>query len=231
MAASTSRGRSRPNEREALKPPPGPTTRRTGVAPRGAPSAKSAASRSAGTCTQSPPFDQYRQATSSPESTRARAHCSPVSTLTSCSGEGPPKITAVSVTARSLARSRVVIRQVVLVQDCVSRSEVVLHPCDRLLARSDGNHLGGALGRAVEQGASVDPADDHQVGGDGSRLTSELTVLVVLAPAQLHHARGDDHPPAAGGGDRFQCLQSGPTPGRIRVVGVVEDQETLGPGG
>ncbi len=86
-----------------------------------------------------------------PAAARPRAACRPVSTLTSCSGEGPPKMTATSGTVGGLLRSaavgwtvgqwadrttgrsgpgrqlnlsRVVVRQIVLVQHGIPRAEV-----------------------------------------------------------------------------------------------------------
>ena len=51
---------------------------------------------------ESPDFVQYSGLIRSvPDVLRARAAWSPVSTLTSCSGEGPPKMTAVSLTGHS----------------------------------------------------------------------------------------------------------------------------------
>src|SRR5438094_8737144 len=76
--------------------------------------------------------------------------------LTSCSGDGPPKITAVCVTRR-LPFSWVMVRKVVLVEDGVARPEILLPPPAGFVAgvdqddgdppRAGGPAEGGRVGR------------------------------------------------------------------------------------
>src|SRR5436190_2188378 len=114
--------------------------------------------------------------------------------LTSCSGDGPPKITAGWLTLElSPFSSREVVRQIVLVEDGVARPEILLYPLDRFLSRVDQQYSDAASGGAEAEGGPVGLAHDHEVGrlagGDGG---GELVVLLGLAGAELDHAGGDD---------------------------------------
>src|SRR5438552_2029130 len=101
-------------------------------------------------------------ATSSPVPARARAAWSPVRTLTSCSGDGPPKMTAGWLMLRSprvrgvvwvgLVGSGEVVGQVVLVEHDITRLEMLLYPLDRLFPRLHQHDLTPGrrrLGRAA----------------------------------------------------------------------------------
>src|SRR5690348_16993337 len=110
--------------------------------------------------------------TGTPAAVRARAACSPVRMLTSCSGEGPPKMTAGWLLARSSGSLRslsgVVVGEVVLVKDGIAGSERLLCPRGGLIPRLDPDDLAPAgLGpaRAGHQGLAVGVAHDDEVGG------------------------------------------------------------------
>ena len=87
----------------ASNPPPAPDDSRRAAHPwarrRGTPLPRATAS----TANHSAVFDQYSACTPRPARWSSWAACSPVKTLTSCSGDGPPKITAISGTIGSLA--------------------------------------------------------------------------------------------------------------------------------
>src|SRR4051812_46114842 len=111
--------------------------------------------------------------TGTPAAVRARAACSPVRMLTSCSGEGPPKMTAGWLMARSSGSLRslsgVVVGQIVLVEDDIAGSEMLLYPRDGLISRLDQHDLAPAgfrPGGAGLERLAVGVSHDHQVGGD-----------------------------------------------------------------
>src|SRR5579875_2616932 len=140
--------------------------------------------------------------------------------LTSCSGDGPPKITPTSKASRlrSTRRpdrrpgwgSRVVVWEVVLVQHGVAGREVLADPSDRLLPSSYAQHAGPPS--AAEQGGPVGPPHHHQVEPPLDHGLGEPPVLLVLAGPQLDHARRDHHP-AAGARARLEQLEGGARPG------------------
>src|SRR5437763_2369226 len=156
-------------------------------------------------------------ATSCPASARARLAGRPSRMLTSCSGDGPPKITATWLIESSL---RVMVGQVVLVQDHVAGSEVVLYPRDGIFSRVDQYNGDVPVGGAALQGPPVGLAHDEQVGGGLGDRGCEGPVLVGLAGSQLDHAGGDDHPLAPVGGVPGECGEGSGRPGRVGVGGV-----------
>src|SRR2546429_109003 len=97
--------------------------------------------------------------TSWPASARARAAGRPSRMLTSCSGDGPPKITATFMCA-----SRVMVGKVVLVQDHVAGPEMLLYPRHRIFSRVDQHHGDVPGRRACLEGGPVGLTDDEQVG-------------------------------------------------------------------
>src|SRR4029077_7784269 len=106
----------------------------------------------------------------------AWAACSPVRTLMSCSGDGPPKITAGLGTAaqptgappRRPGRARPLrgmIGQLVLVQDGVARPGVGAHPADGVVVAVGQDHGGprppGIGDPGEERGPVGVPHDDE----------------------------------------------------------------------
>src|SRR5437763_9214546 len=88
-------------------------------------------------------------ATSRPAPARAWAAWSPVRMLTSCSGDGPPKMTAGWLMLRSpraMVRSGEVVGQVVLVDDDVTGLEMLLYPGDGLFPRLHQHDLAPVSG-------------------------------------------------------------------------------------
>src|SRR5579859_2208462 len=87
-----------------------------------------------------------------PARASARTAGRPVRMLTSCSGDGPPKMTAGRLTNAPLVGiSREMVGQVVLVQDDIARRDPGGHPCDSLLPRGGAHHRGRPARRPVEK--------------------------------------------------------------------------------
>src|SRR5690349_1343615 len=101
-------------------------------------------------------------AASWPAWARARAAGSPRRMLTSCSGDGPPKITAGWLTGAP--GSWIVVGQVVLVEDGVALSEVLQYPLHRFFSRVDQHDGDPAPRRAPAEGGPVGLADDDEMG-------------------------------------------------------------------
>src|ERR1700722_9838941 len=106
--------------------------------------------------------------TAAPPWARVCAACRPVRTLTSCSGEHPPKMTPGELTTPILSWE--VVGEVVFVQDHVAWAQVAAAPRHRLGAGGEAKQLGPAsapLGSspAGQQGAGVGVAHHQQVGG------------------------------------------------------------------
>ena len=149
------RRRARAPGRDRAGPPP--RTRRraraskvSGSAPLGAPSRNAAASSVGSTDDERarPSSSRWRRRRDPPRRARALA-CSPVRMLTSCSGAGPPNSTATWPTSRLLGgvrgRLRVVVGQVVLVEDGVAVCERAPHPLDGALPRRHAHDRRPAL--------------------------------------------------------------------------------------
>ena len=185
--------------------PLGPGDEPQRCAPRGTPSTKSAASSVASTSYHSPVLDQYRPHVA-PGAGQLRAACRPVRMLTSCSGDGPPKMTATwrwdvqrscsRVGGRwtphgrrgpaalkgsgRAGRSRTARRP---------RPEVLPHPLARLRARRSppppaGGPRSARRAGPGEQGAAVGAPHHHQVGGHGGAVGGEAGVLLALQRAR-----------------------------------------------
>src|ERR1700736_3221230 len=122
-----------------------------------------------------------------------RAACRPVRTLTSCSGDGPPKITAGCVTRTLLSWE--VVGQIVLVQDDVPRLGPVGHPRHSLLSGGHAHHAGLPGAGPVHQGPGVGPPDDDHVRRHPGGIPGEAGVLLGLAGPELDHARCHDDTP------------------------------------
>src|ERR1700719_1011007 len=108
--------------------------------------------------------------TSTPALVRARAAWSPVSTLTSCSGDGPPKMTAGWLMAPLLVSVSVhswkVVGKVILVEHPIYGSGVLRCPRDSLLPRRHAHHRGPAPAGSGQEGPGVGLTDNHHVCGD-----------------------------------------------------------------
>src|SRR5665648_1100445 len=125
----------------------------------------------------------------------------------SCSGDGPPNTTAqrsdiitsllggssAHCGASAPARSRVVVRKIVLVEyDAALAGDGRGQP-DGLLPPVDDVGRGAALAGPGDERGPVGPADHHQVGAGLGRRPGEARVPLAPDAPALHDTRG--HPP------------------------------------
>src|SRR5437764_15472910 len=120
--------------------------------------------------------------TSWPASARVRAAGSPRMMLTSCSGDGPPKITAGWLTVGSSLSSWIMVWKIVFVQDGVAGPAVLPDPRHCLFPGVDQDNRHVAACRSLHQGPPVGVADDEEVGaGAAGHGGGETGVLLGLA--------------------------------------------------
>src|SRR2546423_11579498 len=106
--------------------------------------------------------------------------------LTSCSGEGPPKATPISlrIVLRSFrpmqspagSSSREVVWEVVLVENSVSRAQFLLDPGCRLLQVAERHDSSGASGRTTKQCLPIRPTQYDEVGTTLGSVLSKILV-------------------------------------------------------
>src|ERR1700694_4733035 len=153
---------------------------------------------------------------------KARAACRPVSTLTSCSGDGPPNRTATSFNLYLLCE---VVRKIVLVKDCVAWPQVGPHPIHGRVSSPYYHHVGDPAVQTAEQGFSVRPPHYHHVGGHLAGRSGEGGVLLALKGSELHHSGSYHHSALHVLTHPRQRLQGQPSPRRVGVIGVVNHGE------